>query len=536
MKKYLGKILIFVIFVASTAYAEAPKILWFFDTFDSSFGQSAIDDIDGDGKYEIVFGCYRNDGMVYALNAEDGSLLWKFDASGSAEGCNDAAVLLFDITGDNKKEVIVASSCNPKTFCLNGSDGSIIWTADTRGSDSPPVIADIDNDGYYEILHGEFNGYVICLDAKTGEVKWELLVDPNSWVQTAPTLVDLNNDGTLDFVVATWGFNENSKFYAFDGATIEMLWSLDMNSVVYHGTAVADLDNDGKPELVIGDYSGRLYAINGEDGTLLWDYKENYYIGAPASIGDINGDGQCEVIFVSWNKAIALNSEGRLLWSYTIASGGTSFRGVVLSDITGDNLPEVIFGSSNGRVYALKGYDGSELWSLDLEEHIGKDFDIDHAPLIADFTGDGALELFIQGGKTTYPNFSENYGRAYAISLGNGNGPEWKMFQRDYYRASSLCYNPQPSSVKENRPVGNLKISPNPAKDKVYLSFSKNTPGTVKIDLLNLAGKFIKQLSKRFLDGGEHKLETALPSLPSGVYFIKVTANNIVLINSFIIE
>lgn len=57
--------------------AQAPKILWSFDTFDSSFGMSAIDDIDNDGKYEIIFGCYRNDSMVYALNAEDGSLLWQ---------------------------------------------------------------------------------------------------------------------------------------------------------------------------------------------------------------------------------------------------------------------------------------------------------------------------------------------------------------------------------------------------------------------------------------------------------------------------
>ena len=66
--------------------SQVPRILWWFDTDDSSFGQCATDDIDQDDKYEIVFGCYRNDSMIYALNAEDGSLLWKFNASGAGEG------------------------------------------------------------------------------------------------------------------------------------------------------------------------------------------------------------------------------------------------------------------------------------------------------------------------------------------------------------------------------------------------------------------------------------------------------------------
>ena len=56
-------------------HAQVPQIKWWFDVYDSSFGQSAAGDIDKDGKLEIVFGCYRNDSSVYALNGEDGSLL-----------------------------------------------------------------------------------------------------------------------------------------------------------------------------------------------------------------------------------------------------------------------------------------------------------------------------------------------------------------------------------------------------------------------------------------------------------------------------
>ena len=34
--------------------------------------------IDGDGKLEVVFGAYYNDEHLYAINAEDGSVLWTY--------------------------------------------------------------------------------------------------------------------------------------------------------------------------------------------------------------------------------------------------------------------------------------------------------------------------------------------------------------------------------------------------------------------------------------------------------------------------
>src|SRR5512133_392900 len=182
--------------LSTVAHAETPSILWRFNTLDASFGQSAAADLDRDGRLEVAFGCYRRDSSIYVLNAEDGSLLWRFNARGrSSEGCNDAAPLLADVDADGDIEVIVAGSCNPTTWCVNGSTGAIEWATPSRGSDSPPPLADIDGDGRQEILHGEFGGYVICLNGEDGSVAWELAVDTNSWIQTAPTIFDADGDG-----------------------------------------------------------------------------------------------------------------------------------------------------------------------------------------------------------------------------------------------------------------------------------------------------------------------------------------------------
>lgn len=487
---------LFIICLSNVLQAQDPQIKWWFDTKDASYGQTAAADIDHDGYLELVFGCYRNDSSVYALNAEDGSLLWKYNASSPwAEGCNDVAPLIYDVDDDDTLDVIVPASCNPTTFCFNGHTGKIKWQQVTRGSDSPPTIADLDNDGKPEILHGEFGGYVICLNAEDGSVAWEIAVDLHSWIQTAPTIIDLDGDLLPDFVVATWNSVEGdtNKVYAYRGFDHELLWTYPLADVVYHGTAVADLDDDGKPELVLGDYSGKLYALNGEDGSLYWDYlwAEGYYAGAPASIGDLDHDGICEVVFVSWFKVIALRSDGELFWHYSIPDYATAFRGAAIADINGDDFPDVIFGTSEGRFIALNGVSGNAIYNTDLSDHYGDVFDINHAPVIADFDKDGILDAFLIGGYAEYPNFENNYGRGYALSLASGNGPDWLMFQHDFQRRSSLCGDTLTDILSPSAPlIHHFSAFPNPFSNQV--SFIIDSPGSILI--CDLLGRLLKEI------------------------------------------
>ena len=464
------------------ARSQFPQIKWWFDTYDASFGQSAAGDIDNDGMLEITFGCYRHDSCVYALNAEDGSLLWKYNTHPfGAEGCNDVAPVIYDVDGDDSLEVIVPSSCNPKTFCFRGSNGAVQWQAPTAGSDSPPTVADIDGDGKPEILHGGFDGAVVCLNGENGSLAWKKTVWSNSWVQTAPTILDADGDGSLDFIVGTWAFgNDTSKVYAFRASDQTLIWSVPVGDVIYHGTGVSDLDNDGQPELAMGAYDGLLYIFNAGDGSLAWDYQGDYYIGAPATVADLDNDGSCEVIFCDAFGVSALTSSGGLKWYYPIPGYGTAFRGAAVAEINGDGIPDVIFGTSTGEVTVLSGDDGSEIWSLDLQAHYGLPFEIDHAPVIADFDSDGTIDIFLVGGHAEYPAIENNYGRGYMISAGTGTGPSWTMFQHDIRRRSSTCGTPA-TSVSEIPPSagGVAYIYPNPATSLVSIQTAE--PSEIRI-------------------------------------------------------
>ena len=480
---------------------------------------------------------------MYALNAEDGTLLWKHNTHpAGAEGCNDAAPTIFDVDGDDSLEVIVTSSCNPTVFCFNGRTGAIKWQTATHGSDSPPTIGDIDGDGKPEILFGEFGGYVMCLNGEDGSVKWEIPVDLQSWVQTAPTLVDLDGDGKLDFVVGTWARDstDTSKVYAYRGYDHSLLWTFTLADVIYHGTGVADLDGDGKPELVFGDYSGMLYCVNGEDGSLKWKYNfgQYYYVGAPVSIADLNGDGNCEVVACGWYKMSALTHTGSLMWNYDIPNYGQAFRGAALADINGDGKPDVTFATDKGLLISLNGLTGDTLWTLNLWAHYGDTLEFDNAPVvIPDPDNDSIMDVFVVGGYCRYPNFQNNYGRAYMIQAGYGKGPAWPMFQRDLYRNSSMCQNL--SDIEEHQSAASsldFILNPNPSTGEFAVNINLAERSDIEIRISDEVGRIIKVITKEKAQTGQHTYYCNDGSgMNEGMYFCSVIMNGTVVTKKLII-
>ena len=423
-------------------------ILWWYQLDAPSFGSSAVGDIDEDGFLEIVFGTYFNDEQVYALNAEDGSLLWSFNTG----GCNDASPVIADVDLDGHLEVVIPASSPSMVYCFNGASGAVEWSRSTGASnciDSPPAVADVDNDDKPEVLLGTFYGNVFCLNGEDGSICWQKNLGSNSYIQSEPAVLDVNADGQLDVIVAQWA--GDCRVYTLWGNNGSILWYSDVPSdYMYHGCSFADLDEDEKPELVIGSYDNHVYVFNAEDGSLAWQYIAPYYIGAPTSVGDLNNDGHLEVVFVSYNMLGVLSHTGSLLWSAT--TGGNMFRGAAVSDIDGDGTLDVVFGSEDGILRALKGSNGQVLWTVDLEAHYGLVFEIDHAPVIADLNNDGLLDVFVIGGYGISNPETNNHGRAYALTAGDGAGPGWPMFRHDPLHSG--CF-----TVPANQPPSGENIS-----------------------------------------------------------------------------
>jgi outer membrane protein assembly factor BamB len=420
---------------------DVSKPLWTLDTKSPSYGSGALGDIDGDGKLEVVFGTYYNDEHLYAVNVEDGSLLWKMKSDG---GPFDASVALVDLDGDRKLEILAGDSSTGKLFCLDGA-GREKWSIKLPNStDSPPAVADLDGDGVLEIVVGTMwrrggKGDVTVYRSDTREVVWQRQVA--GCVQSEPCLIDLNGDGALDVIVTSWrGDNAVHAFSGKDGAALWTFETMDDGDTakthlgLYHGVSAGVLRKGGELRIAFGTCSssrGTVYVLDAK-GKLVWKKMLREYLFAPTTMADLNGDGTREVIAIG-SRTHVFSADGESLWTADV--GGA--RGAAVVDIDGDGDPDVVLGSRGRKAVALDGPTGKQIWSYDATCGTHAYEGLDSAPLIADFDGDGVLDLFMVAGKgTSDESRPENYGRAFAVPLGRGKGT-WETFRGNLTRTGA---------------------------------------------------------------------------------------------------
>lgn len=503
-----------------------PNLNWSYPLPCPAFGSAASADVDEDGKLELIFTTYTNDGLAHCLNAEDGSVRWTYNIG----GCGDVAPLIYDFDQDDTLEVFINGSCNPTGFCINAYTGQLDWSVPSGGGDSPPTVADIDQDGKPEILFGNFSGQVRILNGEDGSLNRNVVFAPGIGpIQTEPTIGDLDGDGDLDFIACNH-FN-NSGFYtwAYDYGTNDTIWmnfQADTSATYYsyHGGVLADVDNDTKLEYVIGDNAGGIRALNAEDGSVRWHVTGLTNVISALACANFDSDPALEIVYsnndyVTFNDHIGVldGMTGNLEWSYPTTF--SAFRGMAISDLNGNGKLDCVGGYFMGEVIAVEPFTGL-IWNYDMDPLLPSGlpyWEVDHGPVIADFDQNGTMDVFVVAGYGTYTPDSQNVGIAVSIEAGqNATGcPEWRMFRQDVHRTGYLSQD----DMDENcalvgletewvEPV--LRVYPNPVSDYLNVELPDGVAGT--FELYDSQGRKVRTVNVK------SSLNRISLNLPAGLY------------------
>ena len=368
-----------------------PIEIWNFTT-DNQIGSGSpvIGDIDGDSVSEILIPTcnFAGEGGVLALNS-DGTLKWKYE---TGDYGTYATPPLADIDGDGKLETIFPSYGGKIVAVDDG--GTQMWVIDTASYGTLSVIADIITyDVGLEVVAG-VSSKTFLLKASDGTQIWEAPYG----MRSDPAIADLDGDGKPEIVFAAW-----ANVVALNGEDGSLLWTA--GSGQFQGTCsiLGDINGDGKPEVAVGNrYPKALYVFSGSDGTELWNYA---VVGRcfSAAVADFNGDGYDDVVTTA-TKADGVESyvylldvkNKTLLWQHNIVGKKyySTERSPSIADVNGDGTPDVLIAGLSQNLYALSGIDGSEIWTIATNDPSAG------VPAVGDLDGDGGMEIVVSAGSS----------------------------------------------------------------------------------------------------------------------------------------
>lgn len=290
-------------------------------------------DVDRDGWIDFVCSgvWYRNSGKPREQPFE------RHVFAANAEGAHD--IVIADMDGDGQPDVVMMgddrTSLNALCWYSIPRDPMQPWTRHpigppVHGAITPGGVADLDGDGDLDVVRADT--WFENADGKG--LRW--IAHPNIpmgrkgpfgvCVRTA--VVDLDGDGKAEIVIADADITD-SKVVVLKNADgkggrwekLPLPQSFAYGSL--HALAVADMNGDGKPDIISNEQEELLPAGRENPRWIIWEnlgglkFREHVILdanlgGHELQVGDVDGDGDIDICSKPWGPRAWNGNAGKM--------------------------------------------------------------------------------------------------------------------------------------------------------------------------------------------------------------------------------
>ena len=278
-------------------------------------------DLDGDGRPDLITATAESTSSTVALLLNNTGNPGTFRAGQtlSVPYVNDIAVA--DLNGDSRPDLIIAGSSLMVALQNTGTPGSFAppMTLYASGSSSFDSVAvgDLDGDGTPDVAVADDTGVTV------------LFLTPGAATPTVARSVRVYTNPTPS---PNTGLN---------------------------AVAIADVDGDGRNDLVIADGVNSVVAAILQSHITPGEFMQAVTYALPATdsgfdrlvIVDLNGDGHADIVVAASSAVLVYLQNASQPGTFLPASSyaaSLSANGVAVADVDGDGLPDIVSESGTG--------------------------------------------------------------------------------------------------------------------------------------------------------------------------------------------
>ncbi|MBW7871514.1 MAG: T9SS type A sorting domain-containing protein [Flavobacteriia bacterium] len=468
----------------------------------------------------LVAGCYLG------AQQNQGELSFTRGVNHGIQGTFYGGVAIGDFDEDGLLDIVTIGAIKqvmtpiPFTLVIESNlhinNGDRTWSASTpfqhlaAYAGGRPIVTDFNNDGHLDVfISGFFESYnenpenfksFLYLGNGDGTFIESEVIFPWASFYTDAFGLDFDSDGNTDLVFIWVDPNDRGKTKIKlarnngDGTFTEVISNLpNLSGEHYFGTAFADIDGNGYPDIFYGGFGPTRLFLNYGSGNFeevinpvltgggqLIPFPQVGFV--TYAVGDINGDGLPDfVLSHDGDQTLFYANNGDNSFSLLQQFNWTSDT-IFLHDFDGDGYDEFYAEAANndgdGRLFLNDGGTFSLNNALLLEQVSGG------SAIAADFDGDGDDDLFYMG-----------------------KHPETDFAEAEIYFSNLIMGT---SDQGENKL--SVRVYPNPTSGVLYLE------SDMRLESFELYALTGAQVSK----GALHENRISLENLPAGVYILKV--------------